>query len=113
MKKDLFIAFSDLFSALNTTKVHLDDCMEVSVTSFINDFLKNIDEIKVEEDIVQLWQVKKEIASMLFSLLNELFHETLKEDNGCCTNSSDNDSFDESDDEREEIDWDSSSEYSD
>ena len=62
-----------LFVALNTQLVILDGNMEVTTASFVKDFITNIDEVRNETDIINIWQVEKKISKKLFSLLVDFF----------------------------------------
>ena len=46
--------------------------LSVSTASFTKDFLKNIDEVRCEKDIVELWHIEPAIAHNLFLLFNEV-----------------------------------------
>ena len=50
--------------------------MTVPVSSFIEDFLKHVDEIRSEDDVVRIWHVEKSLALKLFSLLEDIFAAT-------------------------------------
>ena len=46
--------------------------LSVTVKSFVKDFIKTIDEVKDEKDIVELWHIDPVIAQNLFTLFREV-----------------------------------------
>ena len=46
--------------------------LSVTVASFIKDFIKTVDEVKDEKDIVELWHIDPVIAQNLFMLFREV-----------------------------------------
>ena len=67
-------AMSDLFCALDLKKVMIENSMEVTSVSFTKDFIKNIDEVKTEEDIVRIWHIEPLIAKKIYLLLNDVLN---------------------------------------
>ena len=65
-------AIEELFSALGLDTLMVEGELSVSTASFTKDFLKNIDEVRCEKDIVELWHIEPAIAHNLFLLFNEV-----------------------------------------
>ena len=67
-------AMSDLFCALDMKKVMIEKSMEVTSISFTKDFIKNIDEVKTEEDIIRIWHIEPLLAKKIYLLLNDVIN---------------------------------------
>ena len=65
-------AIEELFAALGLNNVLMEGDQIVSVTSFIKDFIKTVDEVKNVEDIVEIWHIDPFIAQNLFMLFKEV-----------------------------------------
>ena len=48
--------------------------MEVTSISFTKDFIKNIDEVKTEEDIIRIWHIEPLLAKKIYLLLNDVIN---------------------------------------
>ena len=94
-------AMSDLFSDLNLDKILIEKELEVSPISFTKDFIKNIDEVRSEEDIVRIWHIEQSLAKKIYMLLNDVISEpvddNLSSDVESDTSAEDSDSFDTDD----------------
>ena len=71
---ELKLALKELFHAVTMREVKVEDGLTVSVDSFIADFVKMIDEVKADSDIARMWHVKPDVASWVFSTLNEVLY---------------------------------------
>ena len=69
---DLKEAIEELFDALGFDNIMMEGDQSVSVKSFIKDFIKTVDEVKNEKDIVELWRIDPVIAQNLFMLFKEV-----------------------------------------
>ena len=69
---DLKEAIEELFDALGFDNIMMEGDQSVSVKSFIKDFIKTVDEVKNEKDIVELWHIDPVIAQNLFMLFKEV-----------------------------------------
>ena len=67
-------AMSELFCALDLKKVMIEKSMEVTSISFTKDFIKNIDEVKTEEDIVRIWHIEPLLAKKIYLLLIDVIN---------------------------------------
>ena len=63
---------NELFNAMNVTNLLVESALEVSVTSFIKDFMCMADEVKSEFDIVDLWNIDYNVASAVYNLFTEI-----------------------------------------
>ena len=95
-------ALDELFSALGAELLLLEDEVEISSKSFIKDFIKMSDEVKSENDIVEIWHIDRAIASSVFEVFEEvLFGESEMCDddsfNNFCNDISDDDEISDSD----------------
>ena len=76
---DLKEAIEELFNALGFDNIMMEGDQSVSVKSFIKDFIKTVDEVKDENDIVELWHIDPAIAQNLFMLLKEVVFGELED----------------------------------
>ena len=74
MTAELREALQELFKAVSATEVQVEDDLTVSCESFLDDFLKMIDEVNTEADIVKMWHVKPDMASSIFATMNEVVY---------------------------------------
>ena len=68
-------ALVELFEALNMETISVEKDLKVNTRGFIKDFIKVIDEIKTEEDIVSIWHIDPVVAAKVFSLLKDVLSE--------------------------------------
>ena len=68
-------ALVELFEALNMETISVEKDLKVNTRGFIKDFIKVIDEIKTEEDIVSIWHIDPVVAARVFSLLKDVLSE--------------------------------------
>ena len=52
--------------------IKVETRLTLGISNFINDFLKSIDEIQTDDDIVHNWHVSSEVATNMFSIVNEI-----------------------------------------
>ena len=62
----------ELFTAMGIDVLFVENEFQIPVSSFVKDFLKMLDEIKKEQDIIDLWHIDPEVASSLFQLFSEV-----------------------------------------
>ena len=67
-------ALHELFKSVSAKEVKVEDDLVVSCDSFLSDFLKMIDEVKTDTDIVKMWHIKPELASSIFATMNEVLY---------------------------------------
>ena len=65
-------ALEELFDALGTESLLLENEVEISSDSFIKDFIKMSDEVKSEKDIVEIWHLNPIVASDVFMVFEEV-----------------------------------------
>ena len=71
---DLKEALEELFTALRMDTLLVENELNVLTTSFIKDFIKMIDEIRSEQDIVSMWHIDPIVAQKVFLLLNDVIY---------------------------------------
>ena len=62
-------ALSELFQAMELVNVKIENNLQISCQSLINDVLRMVDEIKKPEDIVKIWHIDIQLAVKVFSVL--------------------------------------------
>ena len=65
-------ALEELFDALGLKTLLLENEVEISSSSFIRDFIKMVDEVHSEKDIVDIWHVDQALANTLFTVFEEV-----------------------------------------
>ena len=65
-------AMEELFTAIGTDVLLVENKFPIPVSSFVRDFLKMSDEIRREQDIVDMWHLDPAIAHSLFQLFSEV-----------------------------------------
>ena len=91
-------ALRELFEVMGVKKLQVESDLAMSTSSFLKDFVKNVDEIKISEDISRIWHLGSEMASSIFSILEEVLcgEEMVAESDGS-TDSNEDESDDDSD----------------
>ena len=79
VKRELQRGLEDLFEELGLTFFIIDDCLDLSTTSFIKDLLRVLDEIKNHEDIVNTWKIPDRIACQIFAVIIEILSQPVEE----------------------------------
>ena len=69
---DLKDAIEELFAALRINTILVENELKVTTKSFIIDFVKMVDEVKSDKDIVDIWHIDAKIAHQLFQVLTEV-----------------------------------------
>ena len=72
VRKLLFEALEELFTAMGIDRLMIDDQYPVSTASFISDFVKLIDEVNSSTDLVKIWHIDHNIASQIYTLFTEV-----------------------------------------
>ena len=67
-------AIEELFAALGLDTILMEGELAVTTSSFAKDFIKLIDEVKDERDIMELWHIESSIAHELFLLYKEVVY---------------------------------------
>lgn len=95
----------ELFTALNMETLLVENELKVSSKNFIKDFIKMSDEIKTEQDIVDMWHINPAVAHPIFLLFTEVVFEsfTIQPDSDCENVESDPDS--DIPDQSSDSDW--------
>ena len=65
-------AMEELFIAMGIDFLLVENELQISVSSFIKDFLKMSDEIRREQDIVDMWHLEPTVAHSVFQLFSEV-----------------------------------------
>ena len=65
-------AMGELFAAMGADTLLVEDELEVTTKNFVKDFLKMSDEVKTENDIIEIWHIDKTVAHQIFMLFNEV-----------------------------------------
>ena len=65
-------ALEELFGALRTEFLLLENEVEISSRSFIKDFIKMSDEVRSEKDIIEIWHVDPTTAFNIFMVFEEV-----------------------------------------
>ena len=76
VKREIKQSLEDLFAALNISSIDIDGCIMLSSSTFVNDVLKILDEIRTPRDIVDTWHIPFSIACRIFSVIEEVFHRS-------------------------------------
>ena len=71
---ELKLAIEELFAALGIDTLLIEGELGVTTASFAKDFIKCIDEIKSDNDIVEMWRIDPSIARELFLLFKEVVY---------------------------------------
>ena len=77
MKSELRAGLWELFEALEIGTILVEETLELTVSSFTEDFIKTVDEITEPEDIVKLWHISVDMAQYIFSILNDVMNSKL------------------------------------
>ena len=67
-------AIEELFDALGLDRILMEGELAVTTSSFAKDFIKLIDEVKDERDIMELWHIEFSLAQELFLLFKEVVY---------------------------------------
>ena len=67
-------AIEELFAAIGSDTLLIEGELVVTATSFAKDFIKCIDEIRNENDIVDMWRIDPSLARELFILFKEVVY---------------------------------------
>ena len=65
-------ALGELFEVMGVKKLQVESDLAMSTASFLKDFAKNVDEIKMPDDISRIWHLGSEVAGSIFSTLEEV-----------------------------------------
>ena len=79
VSSDLKESLTDLFIAMKIDTIMVEDDLAVPVKNFIKDFVKVIDEVRTEQDIVSMWHIDPTVAKKVFMLLNDVIYEQFNE----------------------------------
>ena len=74
VKSELRSGLCDLFDALEIGTILVEETLEMTVSSFTEDFIKAVDEITEPGDIVKLWHISLEMAQNIFSVFNDVMN---------------------------------------
>ena len=91
----------ELFAAMSMKELKVENNLHLGISNFVDDFIKVIDEVKTDADIIHNWHISPAIASKVFSTLNNVLHGDEFSDSDTSESSSgeDEDSFDEEDED--------------
>ena len=97
---ELRFALKELFAAMSMKELKVENNLHLGISNFVDDFIKVIDEVKTDADIIDNWHISPAIASKVFSTLNNVLHGDELSDSETSESSSeeDEDSFDEEED---------------
>ena len=91
-------AIEELLAAMGLDMILIEGELGVTASSFAKDFIKLIDEVKNENDIMEIWHIESSLAQELFLLFKEVVYgET-------CESNDDTNDIIESDFESDELD---------
>ena len=62
----------EIFAAMGIETLLVEQEFELSTGSFTRDFIKNCDEIRTVQDIVDMWHIESSVAESLYLLFNEV-----------------------------------------
>ena len=98
---ELRFALKELFAAMSMKELKVENNLHLGISNFVDDFIKVIDEVKTDADIIDNWHISPAIASKVFSTLNNVLHGDELSDSDTSESSSgeDEDSFDEEDED--------------
>ena len=65
-------AMEEIFTAMEIETLLVEQEFELSTGSLIRDFIKNCDEIRAVQDIVDMWHIEYSVAESLYLLFNEV-----------------------------------------
>jgi hypothetical protein len=80
VKSELRSGLWDLFDALEICTLMVENTLELAVSSFVEDFIKTVDEITEPGDIVKHWHISFDMAQNIFSILNDVMNSQLGDD---------------------------------
>ena len=107
VSSELRCALKELFAAMSVKELKVESQLCLTISSFVNDFIKIVDEIKTEADIVHNWHVSSDVASKVFSTLNDvLYGEDFSDSSGSSAEEAE-DVYDEETDSSDDEDDDS------
>ena len=74
VSNELKCALKELFAALSLKEVKVEANLCLTVSNFISDFIKVMDEIQSFADIVRIWHVSPDVAGKVMSIVREVLH---------------------------------------
>ena len=101
-------AIEELFAAMGQDMILIEGELGVTASSFAKDFVKLIDEVRDENDIMEIWHIESSLAQELFLLFKEVVYG-----DSCESNNDRNDNIEsefESDELDESFDFDTNTE---
>ena len=85
---------------MSVKELQVESHLHLSISSFVNDLTRVVDEILSERDIIKKWHINDKIASKVFSTLSEvLFGEEFSDSSGSSEEEPEDDDEDEFDNE--------------
>ena len=96
---ELRFALKELFAAMSVKELKVENNLHLGISNFVDDFIKVIDEVKTDADIIDNWHISPAIASKVFSTLKNVLHgDELSDSDASESSVEDEDSFDEEED---------------
>ena len=84
---------------MSVKELKVENNLHLGISNFVDDFIKVIDEVKSDADIVNNWHISPAIASKVFSTLKNVLHgDELSDSDASESSVEDEDSFDEEED---------------
>ena len=74
VSSELKSALGELFAAMDVKDVAVENNLLMSVSSFVPDITKLVDEIKAASDISSIWHTSSEVASKVFETMEEVLY---------------------------------------
>ena len=74
VSSELKSALHELFEAMDVKDVAVKNNLLMSVSSFVPDLTKLVDEIKAASDISRIWHTSSEVARKVFETMEEVLH---------------------------------------
>ena len=91
-------AIEELFAAMGQDMILIEGELGVTASSFAKDFAKLIDEVRDENDIMEIWHIESSLAQEIFLLFKEVVY------GDSCESNNDTDDNIESEFESDELD---------
>ena len=84
---------------MSVKELKVENNLHLGISNFVDDFIKVIDEVKTDADIIHNWHISPAIASKVFSTLKNVLHgDELSDSDASESSVEDEDSFDEEED---------------
>ena len=75
IKRRLQEGLTELLVSMGIDTLLVEDCLELKIDNFVNDFLRMVDEVSCAKDIVDMWHIQPHVAHEIHNLFTEVVLE--------------------------------------